>query len=61
MEAADRGDRGEEVMSAGFSLPVFGEGRVGSASATSREARPHPTLPEDGEGKGPGAAGFSAR
>jgi hypothetical protein len=29
---------------------VFGEGRVGSASAASKK-EPHPALPEDGEGR----------
>jgi hypothetical protein len=34
-----------------FSLPVFGEGGVGSFSPRSHaKERPHPTLPEDGEG-----------
>jgi hypothetical protein len=36
-----------------FSLLVFGEGGVGFFSLRSHaKERPHPTLPEDGEGRG---------
>jgi hypothetical protein len=38
-----------------FSLPVFGEGRVGSFYGTALPVSPHPalraTLPEGGEGE----------
>jgi hypothetical protein len=43
-----------------FSLPVFGEGGVGSASEASKK-EPHPTLPEGGEGKNGTLPGCSAR